>query len=78
LGRTTLYTKKLEKARKGKYIKNTEGYKTMAKNYLMLLQPGFALFAATGIIFIFILYSALWWDTTAIAAEIFTVFGPVS
>ena len=78
LGRTTLCAKKLEEAGLGKYVRNTKGYRKMAKNYLMLLQPGFALFAAGGIIFIFILCSALWWDTTATVAEILAVFGPVS
>ncbi|KAE9367500.1 hypothetical protein N431DRAFT_486595 [Stipitochalara longipes BDJ] len=73
---TTLCAKKLEEEGYGKYVRNTKGYRKMAKNYLMLLQPGFALFAAAGILFIFILCSALWWDTTATAAEIFAVFGP--
>jgi hypothetical protein len=78
LCRTTLCAKPLEEAGYGKYVRNTEGYQKMAKNYLMLLQPGFALFSIAGILFIFILCSALWWDTTATAAEIFAVFGPVS
>jgi len=73
---TTLCAKKLEEEGLGKYVRNTKGYRAMAKNYFMLLQPGFALFAAAGIFFIFILCSALWWDRSATAAEVLAVFGP--
>ncbi|XTI89221.1 hypothetical protein V2W45_1343993 [Cenococcum geophilum] len=47
----------------------------MAKNYLMLAQPGIAIFAVIGILVIFIFSSALWWDTTVTAAEVLAVFG---
>src|SRR6266536_2917798 len=75
--RTTLCATELQQEGYGRYVRNTAGYREMAKNYLMLLQPGIALFAILGIIFIFILSSALWWDTSATAAEILAVFGPV-
>src|SRR5437667_10866120 len=75
--RTTLCATKLEQEGYGHYVRNTAAYRKLAKNYLMLLHPGIALFAILGVIFVFILRSALWWDTSVTAAEILAVFGPV-
>lgn len=67
----------LNSAGYGVYRRWKPAYRTKARNWLLLLQPGIAIFAILGILFIFICSSALWWDTTATAAEIIAVFGPV-
>jgi hypothetical protein len=78
VSRTDKCASELKEAGYGVYRRNKPEYREKARNWLLLLQPGIALFAAVGVILIFVFSSALWWDTTATAGEVFAVFGPVS
>ena len=76
--RTDRCASELYDAGYGVYRRSKPAYKTKARNWLLLLQPGIAIVGGTGVLLIFTFSSALWWDTSATVAEVFAVFGPVS
>lgn len=50
----------------------------LANNFLLSLQPFTAWVGLMGVILIFIIASAMWWDTPATPAKVFAAYGAVS
>jgi len=55
-----------------------EGHKYLANNFLLSLQPFTAWVGLVGVVLIFIIVSAMWWDTPATLAKVLAAYGAVS